>query len=144
MKHCDFVEYDESCPSCLRWSGSPSRKVVAGTPAGTLNPRKYWKLSVGKVRKSVHNIVWEMFNGPVPEGLEVDHKDNDTTNNRIDNLRLASRHGQLCNTRKRTDNTSGVKGVYFLPKLNKWYARLQANDSYTYLPHISLSSEDKV
>lgn len=47
----------------------------------------------GKVTSTnVHTFVWEFFNGPVPEWLEVDHKDGDKTNNRLLNLQLLS-HG---------------------------------------------------
>lgn len=44
--------------------------------------------SGGTVRKmSVHRLVLEAFAGPCPEGMEVDHIDNDPANNRLDNLR---------------------------------------------------------
>jgi hypothetical protein len=38
-----------------------------------------------------HIMVWEAFNGQIPEGLEIDHKDNDRANARLANLQLATR-----------------------------------------------------
>lgn len=40
------------------------------------------------VRRSVHRLVWEAFNGEIPGRLEVNHKDLDRANNRLDNLEL--------------------------------------------------------
>lgn len=39
-------------------------------------------------RRSVHRMVWEAFNGPIPGRLEVNHKDLDRANNRLENLEL--------------------------------------------------------
>ena len=38
----------------------------------------------------IHRFVWEFFKGPIPEGMTLDHKDGDKTNNRINNLQLMS------------------------------------------------------
>lgn len=37
-------------------------------------------------RASVHFLVCQAFHGPRPDGFEVNHKDGDRTNNRVDNL----------------------------------------------------------
>jgi hypothetical protein len=39
-------------------------------------------------RRSVHRLVWEAFNGNIPGRLEVNHKDLDRANNRLENLEL--------------------------------------------------------
>lgn len=40
------------------------------------------------VRRSVHRLVWEAFNGEIPGRLEVNHKDLNRANNRLSNLEL--------------------------------------------------------
>lgn len=40
-----------------------------------------------------HRLVWNYFNGPIPSGLEVNHKDRDKSNNHPDNLEVIS-HAQ--------------------------------------------------
>lgn len=66
-----------------------------------------------RVRKNgkeyrAHRIIWEMFNGPIPEGLLVDHIDGDVFNNRIENLRLATRQQNNANRKNTTDLPKGV------------------------------------
>lgn len=38
----------------------------------------------------VHRVVWEIFNGPIPMGMTVDHVDGNKLNNNIENLQLLS------------------------------------------------------
>lgn len=45
--------------------------------------------------KFVHRLVYMAFNGPIPDGLVIDHIDNDKTNNRIENLQAISNEENL-------------------------------------------------
>lgn len=38
------------------------------------------------IRKRLHRYVWEYFNGPIPKGYHVHHRDGDKGNNHINNL----------------------------------------------------------
>lgn len=51
----------------------------------------------------VHRVVWEVFNGELPEGMEIDHVDTVASNNRIDNLRVVTSRENSANpiTRER-------------------------------------------
>lgn len=44
------------------------------------------KREIVKVKKLVAELVLETFVGPKPEGKKACHKDNDKTNNRVENL----------------------------------------------------------
>lgn len=55
----------------------------------------------------------------------ADHRSRDTLDNRRENLRPASQHENGFNRSLRSDNTSGVTGVYFVKHLNKWCAYIQ-------------------
>lgn len=45
---------------------------------------------------TVHKLVWTSFVGPIPEGYEINHKDERPENNRLDNLNLLT-HKQNIN-----------------------------------------------
>ncbi len=42
-----------------------------------------------------HNLVWEVCVGPIPDGKEVNHKDLRTSNNRLLNLELLTKSGNI-------------------------------------------------
>lgn len=41
----------------------------------------------------IHRCVWQAFNGPIPEGLEVNHINGRRADNRLQNLELVTRSG---------------------------------------------------
>lgn len=45
---------------------------------------------VGLVQTMAHRVVWEATNGPIPDGLQINHKDLSKTNNRLDNLEVVT------------------------------------------------------
>lgn len=38
----------------------------------------------------VHRAVWEAFNGEIPSGMQINHKDENPRNNRLDNLEMCT------------------------------------------------------
>ena len=87
----------------------------AGQASGTAKDR-YVRIPLGGVEFYAHRIAWFLVYGdPVPEFL--DHIDGDKLNNRIANLRAATKAQNYMNSRPRP-NKSGIKGVF-----PKQYAR---------------------
>jgi hypothetical protein len=74
---------------------------------------------------SESNVVWFLAHGEWPES-EIDHIDGNPQNNKIENLRLASRAEQLQN---RVSGKVGRanKGVYKRDYGNKWSAQIWVN-----------------
>lgn len=69
-----------------------------------------------------HRVIWEIFNGPIPQGMEIDHIDGNGLNNRIENLRCVIHSTNCKNLPKRVDNTSGSVGVTWGNKERRWIA----------------------
>ena len=82
-----------------------------------LKPRRnsvgYYRVQLcrNNVKKdsTVHRLVWLAFNGVIPEGLEVNHKDEVKTNNSLANLELVTR-SQNCNYGTRNKRVSEKLG----------------------------------
>ena len=52
----------------------------------------------------VHRLVWEAFNGPIPDGFEIDHVDENKANNSLNNLRLVTRTENMKKIRDSNDH----------------------------------------
>lgn len=82
----------------------------------------YYKVTVNYKPYLLHRVIWLMHYGEVPEFL--DHINGIRTDNRIENLRPATKYQNICNSKFRSDNTSGVKGVHWNCVKKKWQVRL--------------------
>lgn len=94
----------------LFWLVSRGR-VVAGQEAGHKTANGYVVVNVGGRSHKGHRIAWALMTGEWPTE-RIDHKDRNGQNNRWSNLRLASHSQNIANSRRRRDNTSGIRGVY--------------------------------
>lgn len=70
----------------------------------------------------LHRIAWYMATGIDPIDFELDHANGDKTDNRISNLRRATRADNNRNQPKQKNNTSGYKGVSWNKTYSKWVA----------------------
>lgn len=61
--------------------------------------------------KLVHRLVYEAFNGKIPDGKEIDHDDGNRLNNKLDNL-FARTHKENCNNPVSVERNSKTrKGI---------------------------------
>jgi hypothetical protein len=110
----------------LYWKTKTSNKVTVGFEAGGETGLGYRSVSVNGKRTQAHRVVYEMHHGPIPEGLFIDHINVDGLDNRIENLRLATRTENNQNLKLFATNTSGVKNVYWNKAAGKWQVSLRA------------------
>lgn len=101
VEYYDYIVSDDATIiSKGRWVKQKHRTVW--WKEKKLKPTKhgeYYFISIRKdgeqYSRGVHQIVWEAFNGEIPEGYEVDHVDDNPSNNRLDNLQLLSHSDNL-------------------------------------------------
>ena len=63
---------------------------------------------------SIHRLVWETFNGEIPEGMVIDHIDGNRSNNALSNLRLVTQSENMSNAQ-----TNGHKGQVKISQYDK-------------------------
>lgn len=73
--------------------------------------REYRRITIMGERYLEHRVIWTYHNGEIPTGMTVDHIDRDATNNKIENLRLATQGQNNLNQRRRTTSSAKYKGV---------------------------------
>lgn len=121
----------------LFWKVKPAKQIAIGTRAGTLTKINYRIISIKGEFFLEHRLIWIMFNGEIPDGMRIDHKDGAPFHNHIDNLRLATTTQNIWNSRISKNNKSGYKGVSFCKDKNKWIAQIGANGIKKHLGYFS-------
>lgn len=96
----------------------------AGKSAGSMDAQGYINIGINGTLHKAHRLAWVLVNGAIPEGMQVDHKNRDRADNRIENLRLATPGQNRQNAKLRADNRTRLKGVDFNRKAGNWRARI--------------------
>lgn len=126
-----YLIYDQESGD-LFWKVSPAKSVKEGSLAGTLNKKGYKVVRFNYKYYKAHRIAWLLFYGGWPK-FEIDHINGDRSDNRIANLRLASRVQNLANRQKQKDTSSKYKGVYWNKKEKKWKASIRTEGKKIHL-----------
>jgi hypothetical protein len=72
----------------------------------------------------LHRLIINAFCDNPENKKSVDHIDNNRTNNNLNNLHFCTNQENQHNRKLNSDNTSGVKGVYFNKNAKKWHAQI--------------------
>lgn len=85
----------------------------------------------------LHRLIWQYHHGYLPP--MVDHINNDTYDNRIENLRPCDNAKNQYNSRKKVNNKSGYKGVVFHPRVKNrpWQSKIVVNKKVVSLGYYS-------
>ena len=118
----NWLSYDPET-GIFRWIRKPSRSIVVGQMAGHPDDAGYVRIKLNKKSYLAHRLAWLYMTGEWPERL-VDHRDCTPINNRWKNLRQADDGQNSHNQRARRNNRSGAKGISWIPRLEKWRARI--------------------
>lgn len=96
-----------------------------GKECGTPNSSKRLTTSIGTKSYLIHRLIFLYHHGYLPKC--IDHINGDYLDNRIENLRESTISENQWNCKKRTDNSSGYKNVYFDKSRKIWYTQFQVN-----------------
>lgn len=118
-------------PSCWVWTAAT-------------NSKGYGQIGVdGRVRRA-HRVAWEMANGPIPDGMVLDHRCANPACVNPDHLRVVTNAQNLQHRIGANKNSaSGIRGVYWIKDMNAWRAEARLNGRTYYAGyHSTLEAAD--
>lgn len=107
----------------------PEKYIIFDGCKFTRDERTGYYLKTTKPRTRLHIYVWEYYNGPVPKGCHIHHKDLDKSNNDISNL--------VCVTRAEHNRIHGDSSKWSEERLEKAREQMDKAREYANLWHKS-------
>ena len=99
--------------------------------------QRYVRATVNTKIVRLHNFLF----GYAPPGLEWDHIDRNTLNNKRSNLRLVTHSVNMRNKRLPSNNSSGTKGVCWHKGMSKWIAQFKLNGRIKHLGYFECKED---
>lgn len=132
IKWSDYLIYDRTSPSFLRWKVQRGWKIPPGTIAGFLGKYKDGSSAGFRVEfcgktYQASRIIWEMLTRtPLDPNMVIDHLNGDNTDNRIENLCPKSSLHNSHNQKKRRNNVTEKSGVMVVNCKSRKYPMVRA------------------
>ena len=96
----------------LYWGIKPSNSISEGDEAKNINADGHIRVTIKGKSYYAHRIIWEMHNGKIPEGMVIDHINENKQDNRIENL-------QCITPKENLQRSITSKKVEYRPKMSK-------------------------
>ncbi len=91
----------------------------------------------GRKSFKVHRLVGNAFIPNPKNKLQIDHINNNRTDNNVNNLRWCTNQENNQNKGITKRNTSGIKGVHFNKERGKWQAQIKHNEKKYHLGYFN-------
>lgn len=110
----------------LIWKFTLSSKGKKGNSAGSIRLDGYKKVGISGKTYLIHRLIYMLHYGNMPD--YVDHINGNRADNRIENLRAATKSQNCQNQKIPSNNKSGIKNVCWNKRLNKWCVQLKVKN----------------
>lgn len=134
----DLFSYNQELGELI-WKIQPCKWIFVGDKAGSKRKDGYIEVGLQRKRYLLHRLIFFYHYGYFPK--LIDHIDRDQTNNRIENLREATRKVNAYNCGTPKNNTSGYRGVSWCKAQSKWTARYKHLGKYLFLGYFDSIEE---
>lgn len=131
---CDYFSACESSGEIKRIKKT-SNKTFVGQVVGCKRKDGYLVMRFENKLELCHRVAFFIYHGYLPK--EIDHIDGDRSNNSKLNLRAVTRSVNNTNQAMKSNNTSGVCGVYWMKNISKWAAEINVNKKKIRLGYFS-------
>lgn len=99
---------------CIEWTGS--------------RQRGYGQMRYQGKTCLAHRVAWELVNGPIPDGLFLNHKCWNPSCVNVEHLEVVNNSENMAyRPGPQKNNTSGVRNVWFRKSTGKWYTDVTWN-----------------
>lgn len=133
-----LLKYDSETGS-FTWLVSPSKRIKAGSLAGSLHHKGYIQIRINKKNYLAHRLAWLYHYGTLPNKT-IDHINGEKNDNRITNLRDISQSDN-CQNLLRSRGSSGLIGAHFQKLRNRWSSSIKLNGIKTHLGYFKTAEE---
>ena len=122
----------------IYWKKRRGGKAKAGSRTGYVETdersgKKYRRMGLGGKEYREHRLLFCFHHRNRFEGFDIDHIDQNSLNNKIENLRAVTKSDNSRNAKQRKDNASGVTGVSWHKVREKWCAYIFLNGKHIHL-----------
>lgn len=113
MRWADYLNYDPETGVLSSRVKRHGPQTAIGKEVGSVkHDGRYRTFVLFHKRYYTHRVIWEIVNGPIPEGMCIDHIDGNGLNNRLSNLRITTLSGNQRNKRISKNSRTGITGVF--------------------------------
>lgn len=123
----EWFEYKEGN---LFWKQKPCRWIKIGDKVGSLRKDGYVEVGFKNKQYLLHRLIFLYHYNYLPD--LIDHIDQNPSNNKIENLREASKKQNSYNSKLFKHNKSGHRGISWSKRDGKWVVRYKTEEKYIY------------
>jgi len=135
----ELFDFDESTGIFVRKKSN--NRWHAGKVAGSIDAKGYRVISIDNKAYKAHRLAWLYVYGVWPTN-DIDHKDHNTLNNQIKNLRDVTMTGNQQNRIKANKNNgSSLLGAHFHSRTGKYQVKITVDGKSEYLGLFDTSEE---
>ena len=130
----EYLSYDPNTGLFTRIKSRPGRMAKLGDVDGGKDKYGYIVIGFKGKKYKAHRLAFGFHLGIiVGSDYEVDHINLIKDDNRFSNLRIATRAENQWNRTVYSSSKSGMKGVYFNKRINKWSGEVKYNGQRIFL-----------
>jgi hypothetical protein len=135
----ELLSYDPET-GVFTWNVRRRNQVTAGDDAGSLLNRGYTRIMIDGKRYTRSRLAWLYVHGVWPKEF-IDHKNGNRADDRLSNLREATRAENNRNSRRPPNSSSGLRGVTWRKDSKLWEARIRNGERRIFLGRFKTGEE---